>query len=759
MKKHLKLLSLFNVFFLANLLQAQVEEGFEYILSNEVPIVSASFFKTNQSKAPGSSVVIDSTVLQNSPARNLADLIEENVLSMTVFQGELFGPSICARGNAESGGAVRTLVMLDGQAINHCQGYGYSNEYASPLLGDIKSIEVITGPGAIVHGSGALTGFVNLQPKNGTDNPGFFTNASYGSVENLKSLETGYGMKFDEGKDLYLYAGAVQAEGVPIDRNVWQSPTLRLKDDSRARSWNSDKNKAQGFPDPSYKIAGYLNLGNFSLNTFLQETNTQPNGVYPDYNDGNEPISSALFGFHPKYTLNFNEEDSLDISMALDGGELGLTRFLFDQQTMSSTKTRFNGVESHEELKMVGKTTRFRDQSTALGVLYGGRDFRAGKSFLHPDPDMGFGTTGSWKELAVFGEDVWQIFESQVASLGFRYDKVYYGDFESSRAQAWRPTSYAWSSWETVPNTPWSYNLKPANQDNFSYRFAFAHNISESLVAKLSYQTGFRYPDAGAFESHAYFSKELQLAGYAPLPDLKPEKMKSTEFNLNKNFEEIKVRVDTSIYYNVYENFLNWWQRNDPVWTTQWFEGTPRDVAALYGWPRFNWWMGSTANSLGTFKSIGSEISATWMPETMTVIKLGYAYSQPYEYSEGSYSSGGKIVTTDRKEWIRYPSHQVKGSISSDFFDKTLNVSLFMLFSTGFPVAESGGLLSPIYDKNRFVSDVAVTYYFTKDFSAELTVKNMFGNDVPRMTSYGEPYAGAAGQEKTYWYLSLHFAL
>ncbi|MBN2145099.1 MAG: TonB-dependent receptor [Candidatus Aureabacteria bacterium] len=751
------------------------EEGLEYLLFERIPIVvSTGFFETSVTKAPNYSTIISDTQISYSTAQNIGDLIEQYVPGMTAINQENRGTSIAVRGLSGSGSST-TLVIFDGQTINHRMADGQSTLYDMPFLGDIKKIEVIDGPGGIVHGSGAITGFVNIIPKNGTDNAGGFVDAAYGFENKLYKLETGYGLKFSEGKDLYLYAGFAQAEGTDIDDKAWNDPDNRsfseLERQISFERASDGYRKTQGIPEPSYKFAAYTNIGDFNLNTFFQKSFTTINGIYPDANDTDNYYYNGIFSIRPKYVHHFNEDNKLDMRVDItymDAGEkLGTNDDIFNlyyergQQDPSQTTQGYEYYGSREnakKIKLIYTTTSYESHSLATGLEYGLRDFENKENyFLDEDITKDLGVNMEWTEYNLFAEDVFNITDAWLASFGIRYDKVEYSSITSSRTEAWRPADTTWGVWEIVPGTPWEYDYQPDNASKTTFRVATSYEINPTNTIKLSYQQGFRYPDANEFFQLAYFSKEHDLAGYGPLPSLEPETMESYEFNYHTEIWENKLKLDCNLFYNTYSNSLVWYQR-EVDWSNgnQWFSGgVPADTAAVFGWPRFNWWMGSNANSTGDFSSIGLELIANAQLRDNVQLIISYGYTQPQSYSDEAYTYF-QITTTDKDEWTRYPNHQIKADLLANFLENTFIVDFFMLYNSGYDVegAPSGNSgLSPIYEDGRVLFNIAGTYHFNSNFLTKLTIKNIFENDVPRMTFYGDPYTGAAGQEKRYIYL------
>lgn len=91
---------------------------------------------------------------------------------------------------------AKTNVMLDGQSINQRVHFGTMISLDSPLIGNLSRIELSLSPGTIIHGSGAINGFLNLVPKNGTDNNETFAKFEHGFKDDLYSLELGHGFAY-----------------------------------------------------------------------------------------------------------------------------------------------------------------------------------------------------------------------------------------------------------------------------------------------------------------------------------------------------------------------------------------------------------------------------------------------------------------------------------------------------------------------------------------------------------------------------------
>lgn len=757
----------------------------EEFLFEEIPmIISTGFFATKATKAPGYSTVITAEDIDKSASRTLGEIVGDMVPGMIQNAHESYGSIVGVRGVAIDNNS-KTVVMHDGQDISHHSSFGYSNEFDLPLLGDIGKIEVVNGPGAIVHGSGAIGGFINMIPKNGTDNPGWFVNSEYGPVEEAYKVELGHGSNYGEGKDVFVYAGFYNASGVR-GRNEWDFDTYHDPDTNTSGEQQIhalyDGITVRGGPDPSYKFSMVWNHDDFNLNAFFTEVNTYRNGPQGMYGSNrwwdisgsggptaqfydpdvgfyiheyplfdHNGFKTATFGFRPKYTWNITDEDSLDLIFSatllqhsmdiLDEGDTG-----GDETVVRETQiNKEGGKEASYQLKSIFKTTRdvpfVAGNSLAVGGSLGRREFEEGKQWIHDSltnkrPNDDESETNTWHEYSIFAEDVIDITEKLLFSAGVRYDLINYSPF----------------------------NRLPLSQDNTSHRFALAYEHNETSSAKLSYQEGFRVPDMGYYTYVDYFSNILVANGEQPLPDLQIEEMSSTELNLQKILPDFNLTIDLNAYYNEYTNTLHWHDYALDSSGALLSETTINNVANVWtdvnvpGGTEPAYWFGAMANAPGKFRSVGCELISKWEPNDTTEIKMSYGYSEPKQMDVFVNSSMG-LATNNRGEWVRFPRHMVKLGATKELMDDKLTLHGAVLYSSGYSVSKSSsvltiGYVNPAYSRHRTIVNLAAVYQFTDNFSMKLTVKNLFANERPRMTNYGDPNAGALGDERRYVYLS-----
>lgn len=177
-----------------------------------IPVDSVGFYEMPADQIPGSIWILDEDLLSVIPAVSLKDVIHLAVPGVQIASDGFTGALYTTRGCPMSDNST-TQFMWDGINLNAAGSLGINSSLKSTLLGDIAKIEVSNGPSSMLHGNGAINGFVNQVPKSGTSHPGGWINTDLGVPEGLVKGETGYGHVYGPGKDFYIYTGAEQASG------------------------------------------------------------------------------------------------------------------------------------------------------------------------------------------------------------------------------------------------------------------------------------------------------------------------------------------------------------------------------------------------------------------------------------------------------------------------------------------------------------------------------------------------------------------
>ncbi len=101
--------------------------------------------------------------------------------------------------------------------MNEHTSLGVISERYLSMLTDIKTIDVIRGPGSSTYGPGAIAGVINITTFNGTDFDGQQAYVRAGAIEEFYAAEYKLGTQFDSGGAFFLYYGVDKYRGASGD--------------------------------------------------------------------------------------------------------------------------------------------------------------------------------------------------------------------------------------------------------------------------------------------------------------------------------------------------------------------------------------------------------------------------------------------------------------------------------------------------------------------------------------------------------------
>ncbi len=535
----------------------------------EMEVSSAGFFDMPAEKAPGTVWIVDGETVENSPAMDLAGLLDLHVPGIHITDNRGYGALYASRGMVMPNNAT-ALFMLDGQRLNTGIGTGINSSLRLPLIGDMDRLEVINGPCSIVHGSGAINGFVNLIPKNGTDHQGGFSNFTYGVRDRMYRAETGYGFNYGRDKDLYIYAGAVRSAGIDVDGE-------NGRPDSTARE----------FSEPSYRSAIYWNHGPASLNLFIQKE-VYVGELLPEYGLDSAETYQQTAGIRPKFSLDITDTESLELSFPMELHDSGLT--------YKNTIVEEAGTEFHMEAEAIFRTTRFAGHELAVGGVLGKRHIDVGELSFRESPGQPlFKAETDIIEASFFFEDIYHPMPGWTISAGLRYDT---SDYEDAKLEI------------NFDEEILEGFIKQGKDQRLTPRLATSFELSPNSTLKFSYQQGFHYPSTASLLDLLQGPSKLQT-----------EKMQSYEGNYRLRLPRYGLEFGINLYYNIFDDTLF------AVIPEEGENGTMNDN----GEPPKD---ASFINSDDCFASLGGELSIRWKPDQMTDIRFSYGYSRPLSISD-----------------------------------------------------------------------------------------------------------------------------
>ncbi len=691
---------------------------------------ASSFFEVSRETAPGATYVIDHRKLAASPARTLADSIEMAVPGMQIARHLWTGALIGVRGITIDNNA-KTLVMLDGLNLNMRTHFGTHGLLSVPLLDDIEGLEVSLGPGALVHGAGAINGYVNLRPKDGARHRGFTATVEAGPVEAFGAAQLSYGMTYGNTNNLFLYGGFAGAAGFSPRRDLAWSCTGPDQAGNTACPYDFIRARDQG---PSGKLS--LNWNHGGLNVLAvfatAQLSTEGNALYDWFNFEDPYWLTTIFALRPAYTHNVGDKEDLVLSGTLVLQDFGFVpRHPRRPGVVGGLPVELNGTarggrESWQSMRALWRTIRIPLHSLAVGGEIGHRSFGRAKQFFGHSELLGLEEVEfRWLEFGAFVEDTfaWRNL-SVTGGVRCEYFKI---------PRHFQADTYTEADTkETVTPSP----VTLSDQLALVKRLGIAWAASADTTLKASYQDGFRNPDAAYYTHWAARSAIKDRMGMPALPALANETMNSFELNLSERLASA-VALTVNAYYNRYHGLLAWNAKEDAF-----------------------------VNTIEVIQSIGTEVSLDFAAGG-TRLGLSYGHSRPVDYSDAAYAGLALTDSTPalpdgksgasaggHSSWKVFSPHQVKLGVSHALWDRRLGLSA------------NAALFSKVHDPNwaagqahRFVAHAAVTLQLTPQVTAKLVVQNLTGNTVPASRIENDlTQVGNLGIEQRLAYLSLSLA-
>ncbi len=549
-------------------------------------VQSSSFLTLTAKEAPGYTFKFD--LGEQVSQQSLIDIIKMIIPSYSDgshTDTEIFG----VRGMKIVDNS-KSIVMFDGQNLNLRSNVGYSVGLNSMLLGDVKGLEVSLGPNAIVHGSGAISGYINMVPKNGFDNNGFYINVNkefekhaVNQASGISKAEIGYGFG-SKTRNGYFYAGWYHSNGWTADsaffcNQLVDKYNITVADELADKPFGST-------PRANFRLAGYGNFDDFNLQVgYTQASRTsylyysQGSGRETTYQYGLLENFTRQFNARLKWNHNFNEYENLTASVSSELTDIGRMKRGYQE----------GGCESHIEAKIVASTKRIANNQLAIGGLVGGRKFNMRDYFFGHDvpyseadqvnknnykfdpttkdgyrtesydPETGELLTdsknnpvmvydpayelrngqmpdGKWNEWAIFLEDIYKIQDKVVIALGLRYDVFNVDEFSDT-------------------------------QSNLSPRIGASWLVNDNHVVKASYQQGFRTMDFYNY-AQTYYQKNPLLQNYLMAGNVEggenftlkidPERLHSFELNYRGDFFSKAFTLEANVFFNRYKETIDY---------------------------------------------------------------------------------------------------------------------------------------------------------------------------------------------------------
>ncbi len=701
-----------------------------------VDIESSGFFAMPANQSPGSVWVFSEQELNSSPIVYLRDLFENYVPSTTISYSRFAGPIMGVRGISTDNNS-KTLFMVNGQNLNLKNHYGYQAGLHSVLFGDMERVEVILGPGSLLHGSGAINSLVNLISKNGSDHQGLTLNANYGVQESLAALEAGYGIELGEKRNIYIYGGVANADGL--------SPDSLMEFDNYPTTTYRNPNDDSAYQLDNLRLSSYISWDNIHFQTQFQQIKSSLNRYIPSptyTTDGEDYYYQTFWASQFQYDWQLNNHSHIEFVVPLELIDHGIKFWNRDYEK--------SGRQNHLGIK----STYFYAQDNnkfATGFAVAQRQFEPGKQYFGGDSDYSEETVNAdLIETEVFGEYTWQATDKFSVIAGLRFDHV----------------SYSKMSLEDKQEAPSAISFDANNLSAFSKRLAASYIYSAQQTYKLSYQEGFRYPDVGYFRYIGLINASLAENDYAALPTPKEETVKSLQFSYLQSFSKLPLELDITTYYNRYNNLIDWGD-----WPASYFTSDDEFEAAYAGlpWnsignrPREDWSVESYQNINSEINAWGIELASEWQASNSFSVRATYAFSRPASINENENTL--VLLNSDKSKWASFPEHLVKLSANHNFAHNWhYNVSFYYGSAVDICTTNDCDLKPEVlrhHEQDRVRVNLKLSNQLNKQLRVNFVVQNAFadnGAPVGAESRYGLANRGAWGDDEQRIYLGLNWA-
>jgi hypothetical protein len=222
----------------------------DQLMNTEVK--TGTLFKMKTQNLPVYITTINEDQIRVSGAKHLADLIEMYVPDLMYMLHTQ--PRIGGRGVINDR-QEKTLVLVNGHIMNQKTAVGATLEYTNWDLNDIEKIDIISGPGSVTYGPGAITSVICITTKNGDTDPGIKAGTQYVTGYDSKLAYLSYGKKGPKF-NVYAYGSYTGTSGGKIGdvftTNASGIAVYQLHDDNFVKIYGDVLNKPQ--------LKGYLEL-------------------------------------------------------------------------------------------------------------------------------------------------------------------------------------------------------------------------------------------------------------------------------------------------------------------------------------------------------------------------------------------------------------------------------------------------------------------------------------------------------------------
>jgi len=408
-------------------------------LLNVQVLIPAGLTATDARHLPVDVTELDARDIQESGARDLNHLLEDYVPNAQFMLHNQLGPHLGFDGII-SDREDKYLYQVNGISENNTTLMGADIERDMPLMGDIRTVDVVIGPASATLGSGALVGAIDVEPFTGLSYQGADVNVRQGVVDQYSAVEARYGRKFTDTSGLFVYYGQADVEGADTPYYIGKSypAANELPANIAGQTFDGPKpNLGQaGFDDPLRKVyASYVD-GPFEIwARYVQdgEQDEPMRDIYTFTRPASIPLDEWTDGRqfeNEEFTTAVSLKKDLSPEWNLDLEQSYRVWTYTDQLMGDAPEPLQNGQEA--ELFTRGRLTWTPVEWNQLAF---GTDYS--HEWFH-DPPFSYAldsapvvTQRAWETdtISFMAEDQWKISNQWTAFVSFRTDKNTYSQW------------------------------------------------------------------------------------------------------------------------------------------------------------------------------------------------------------------------------------------------------------------------------------------------------------------------------------------
>lgn len=476
-------------------------------------IVSASLYEEASDKLSKSASVISHEQIVSNMGSNLVDMVANTPGFTQVW--EYHSPIILRGLNSN-----RLVIMKDGNRRIGTFPGGYFGQDVN--IYDTKKVEIVKGPGAVVYGSGAISGIINI-----------ISNDPFGEdISNIKFM-SGYGSNNDEFLEMLKYCYKKQDFGISLNGKFRTTSNMQYGNGETADNSNvEDKD--------------------ISLNTGyrLSENQKMILNLNYHYGDWGKPrgfngptkrfteIRNVEESIHSDISYSYNSDsfwESFSINLYYDDGKRDYYQYKYS--TISNKKSSLDLVHYKDEYfggRMYGVLKISANNKLTIGI--------DGYKFYLDNPsdvyDYYNNTQGRIEgsedagqdNIGAFLSNQWQIAENFRIEAGIRFDVA--NVYEGTNSQG---------------------NEKIGNRNAFSGNLGMVYSIDEFNNISLNFGRAFRMPTSEELFTKVISCKGIKIGN----SDLDPEYSQNIDLGVRGSLFDSRFKYELALFYMKLDGFIN----------------------------------------------------------------------------------------------------------------------------------------------------------------------------------------------------------